>query len=86
MRIDKKVFWRKRRDSNPRYGCYRITDFESVAFDHSATFPLFDWSFERVWDYISPFVWSQSLLLHNVFRLPEKNRLILDGFFGFQAA
>ena len=31
--------WRRRRDSNPRYGRTRTPDFESGAFDHSATSP-----------------------------------------------
>ena len=35
----KGVSWRRGRDSNPRYGRTRTPDFESGAFDHSATSP-----------------------------------------------
>src|SRR5882672_3443606 len=34
------TIWRKGWDSNPRYGKNRTPDFESGAFDRSATFPL----------------------------------------------
>ena len=33
------VWWRKGWDSNPRYRRIGTPDFESGAFDHSATFP-----------------------------------------------
>ena len=33
------LYWRRERDSNPRYGKNRIPDFESGAFDHSAISP-----------------------------------------------
>ena len=34
------LYWRRDRDSNPRYALTRTIDFESTAFDHSAISPL----------------------------------------------
>ena len=36
----KVLYWRARRDSNPRYWNTSTPDFESGAFDHSATCPV----------------------------------------------
>ncbi len=39
------TFWRRERDSNPRYAIQRIHTFQACAFNHSATSPNSSYSF-----------------------------------------
>lgn len=39
MLTDKKIIWRRRRDSNPRYGINRTHAFQACTFNHSVTSP-----------------------------------------------